>query len=70
MAMSLFFPHEIATHVFVDEGYIVIEQYVDNNLVDQISSVRLTEHQFMEIFNREKQIRKMLEDEGSAGVMP
>lgn len=68
--MSLFFPHAIATHVFVDEGYIVIEQYKDNHLVELISSVKLTEHQFMEIFNREKQIRKMLEDEGSSGVMP
>jgi hypothetical protein len=64
--MSLFFPHAIATHVFVDEGYIVIEQYEDNNLVAPISSVRLTEHQFMEIFNREKQIKNMIQDD-SAG---
>lgn len=63
--MSLFFPHEIATHVFVDESYIVIEQYEDNNLAEPVSSVRLTEHQFMEIFNREKQIKKMLQDDST-----
>lgn len=61
--MSLFFPHEVTTHVYAHKGYVVIEQYEDNDFLEMISSVKLTEHQFMEIFNREKQIKKMLEDD-------
>ena len=61
--MSLFFPHEFATLVTVDGEYIVIEQYGDNSPDIPVGSVRLTEHQFMEIFNREKHIRGMLNKE-------
>jgi hypothetical protein len=58
--MSLFFPQEVCTHVTVDDGYIVIEQYADNTCNKLLGFVRLTDHQFMEIWNREKHIKQML----------
>lgn len=63
--MSLFFPHEFATLVTVDDGYIVIEQYSDNTPDVPVGSVRLTEHQFMENFNRDTLVRGMLKKEAA-----
>ena len=64
--MSLFFPSEIATHVTVHEGYILIEQYDDKTL-DLVATVKLTEHQFMEIYNREKHILGLLREDREKG---
>ena len=62
--MSLFFPEEFATSVDAKDGYVIITQYGDNDCVDVIGQVRLTEHQFMEIYNREKYIITLLRDRG------
>lgn len=57
--MSLFFPKEIATHIFVRDGYICFEQTDTGNFIE------LTRHQFLEIYNRSKHLLEELENEAS-----
>jgi hypothetical protein len=69
--MSLFFPQEFCTYVVASDGYIVIEQYADSTSKQLLGFVRLTHHQFMEIWNREKHIKEMLsKDAEDRGIVP
>lgn len=58
--MSLFFQQEFATSIEIDDGYVLIRQYEDNEQYCIIGSIRLTRHQFMELVNHEKYIGEML----------
>lgn len=69
VAMSLFFPAEIATHIHVHDGYIVIDQF-DEQIKEVCGSVKLTKHQFSEIFNRQKHILDLLSENPSGEEQP
>lgn len=64
--MSLFFPAEIATHIHVHDGYIVIDQF-DEQIKDLSGSIKLTQHQFSEICNRQKHILEILREDREKG---
>ena len=49
--MQLFFPSQSEIRVTVEDGYIYIEESFPDG---ESQIVRLSEHQFMEIWNREK----------------
>jgi hypothetical protein len=48
------FPRELETHVWGQEGLIYFEQFDGDG--NRTSFIRLTVHQFQEIFNREKSL--------------
>lgn len=50
----LIFPREIETHVYGQEGVIYLEQFDGDG--NRTVVIRLSIHQFQEIFNREKSI--------------
>jgi len=50
----LVFPRELETHVYGQDGVIYFEQFDRDG--NQLSLVRLSIHQFAEIFNREKSV--------------
>jgi hypothetical protein len=50
----LIFPRELETHVWGQEGLIYFEQFDGDG--NRTSVIRLSVHQFQEIFNREKSI--------------
>ena len=50
----LVFPRELETHVWGQEGLIYFEQFDGDG--NRLSVVRLSVHQFEEIFNREKSV--------------
>ena len=50
----LVFPRELETHVYGQEGVIYFEQFDGDG--NRLSFVRLSIHQFQEIFNREKSV--------------
>jgi len=61
----LIFPKEIETHVYAQEGVIYLKQYDGEG--NRTSVIRLSIHQFQEIFNREKSIiAKAREDQEDA----
>lgn len=60
----LIFQRELETHVYGHEGEIYFEQFdADGN---RLSLVRLSIHQFQEIFNREKSVIAEAEEEQEA----
>jgi hypothetical protein len=48
----LVFPRELETHVWGEEGVIYFEQFDGDG--NRTTVIRLSIHQFQEIFNREK----------------
>ena len=50
----LVFPRELETHVWGEEGLIYFEQFDGDG--NRTSVIRLSIHQFQEIFNREKSV--------------
>jgi len=57
----LIFPRELETHVYGQEGVIYFEQFDGDG--NRTTVIRLSIHQFQEIFNREKSIIAEAEDE-------
>ena len=61
----LIFPREMETHIYAQEGVIYLEQF--DEYKNRTSVIRLSIHQFQEIFNREKSIiAKAREDQEDA----
>ena len=58
----MFFPHEIQTMVWGEDGFVYIEQFASTNR--RIAFVKLSIHQFSEIFNREKSIIEQARESG------
>lgn len=54
--MAICFPFEFATYVFKDGDYIVIQQWNDELREELIGEVRLTRHQFDQMFNHQKHL--------------
>lgn len=56
--MAIYFPAELATSVFKDGDYIVIRQWADasENPNEVAGEVRLTKHQFDQMFNHQKHL--------------
>jgi hypothetical protein len=58
----LIFPRELETHVYGLEGVIYLEQFDGDG--NRTTVIRLSIHQFQEIFNREKSvIAEAMEDQ-------
>ena len=54
--MAIFFPFEFATRVFKDGDYIVIQQWSDELMEQPTGEIRLTRHQFDQMFNHQKHL--------------
>ena len=50
----LIFPRELETHVYGQDGVIYLEQFDGDG--NRTTVIRLSIHQFQEIFNREKSV--------------